>query len=281
MRESKGKAILCPECKKLIGSDTPMCPFCGTVQPGSGWKRLISTRIFSDAHLIIQVIIYLNAGLFLLSLFLNERLPGLSPNPFHLLSPENKSILLLGATGTIPIDHYGRWWTIVSANYLHGSLLHILFNMIAFKQLAPLVAREFNTSRFFILYTLGGAAGFWISYRAGVTFTIGASAAICSLIGAMVFFGKSRGGPYGRAVFRQIGGWALIIFAFGLLVPNINNWGHAGGFFIGMAIAYFLGYEEKSPEHFSHKLIAGLCAVATVLILFWAVSSGIYYRFNA
>jgi len=66
----------------------------------------------------------------------------------------------LGATGTIPIDALNRWWTLISANYLHGNILHIFFNMFAFKQIAPLVVQEYGVYRMFVLYTLGGAIGF-------------------------------------------------------------------------------------------------------------------------
>ena len=83
------------------------------------------------------------------------------------------------------MDH--RFWTLVSANYLHGSILHIFFNMAALRQLGLLVAREYGVYRMFIIYTLGGIIGFFISYLASVSWTIGASAAVCSLAGSYNF----------------------------------------------------------------------------------------------
>ena len=62
--------------------------------------------------------------------------------------------------------------------------------------------------------TFSGVFGFFVSYLAGVTFTIGASAAVCGLIGAALYFGKSRGGIYGQTIYRQIGGWAIGIFSY-------------------------------------------------------------------
>ena len=106
-------------------------------------------------------------------------------------------------------------------------------DMLALRQIAPLIVREYNLSRMFILYTLGGVAGFAVSYLAGVNFTIGSSAAVCSLIGAALYFGKTRGGVYGMAVYRHVGGWVVAIFVLGILIPGINNWGHAGGMFDG------------------------------------------------
>ena len=189
-------------------------------------------------------------------------------NPLTLLSPGSQGLLIFGATGTIPIDRMGRWWTLLSANYLHGGILHILFNMLALRQIAPLIIREYNISRMFILYTLGGIAGFAISYLAGVKFTIGSSAAVCSLIGAALYFGKSRGGLYGQAVYRQVGGWVIGIFAFGILVPGINNWGHAGGILAGVLLGALLGYREKRQEAGWHRLTP-LLASWPDRIMFW------------
>jgi len=151
--------------------------------------------------------------------------------------------------------------------------------MVAFRQIAHLVLQEYGTYRMLILYTFSGITGFLVSYLAGVSFTIGASAAVCGLIGATLYYGKSRGGVYGQTIFRQIGGWALGLFLFGLLVPGVNNWGHGGGICAGVILGFLLGYQERAREGLFHKILAGVCVALTVLILAWAVVSGIYYRF--
>ncbi|MFC1814933.1 rhomboid family intramembrane serine protease [Thermodesulfobacteriota bacterium] len=278
MTSGPRQSMLCPNCRKLISADEPLCPYCGMTAPGSWWKNNFLTRGFGNSDLFIRAIIYTNIGMYVITLLFDPRISGLSMNPFTYLAPDGKSLLLLGATGTIPIERLHRWWTIVSANYLHGSILHILFNMMAFRQLAPVVAREYGNYRTISIYTLGGACGFWISYLAGVTFTIGASAAVCSLIGAILYYGKSRGGIYGQRIYKQVGAWALGIFLFGFIVPGINNWGHGGGMVAGICLGFLLGYREKKTEKFFHKALAAACAVVTVSILAWAVSSGIYYR---
>jgi len=271
-------SILCPNCRKLISADERKCPYCGLSNPASLLKYNFWTRGLNDPFQIVRWIIYLNVGMYLISLLLNSMIPRFSYNPLVFLSPENKSLLLMGATGTIPIGRLGRWWTLISANYLHGSILHIFFNMFAFNQIAPLVIREFGTNRMIILYTLGGVFGFIVSYFAGVTFTIGASAALCSLIGASLYFGKSRGGAYGQAIYRQLGTWTLGIFLFGLFFPGINNWGHGGGLIAGAFLGFAMGYEERKRETATHKMLAAGCAIATILILIGAVLSALYYR---
>jgi rhomboid protease GluP len=276
--DKERRSILCPNCRKLISQDEPRCPHCGIANPGSWWKNNIGARVFFGTDQVIKWIIYANVTLFITSLLLYPWSSGASLNPLALLSPSNKGLLVLGATGTIPIDRLGRWWTLVSANYLHGGIFHILFNMIAFRQIAPFVLREYGINRMVIIYTLSGVIGFLVSYFAGIPLTIGASAAVCGLIGATLYYGKSRGGLYGQTIFKQIGGWVLGIFFFGLLMPGINNWGHGGGILAGAVLGVLLGYKERMRERAFHKILAGACILITILVLVWAVGSGIYYR---
>jgi rhomboid protease GluP len=165
---------------------------------------------------------------------------------------------VLGSTGTIPLFQLNRWWSLISASYLHGSLLHIVFNMIALHQLGPLIIREYGTPRMVAIYTLSGIGGFFVSALFGVRFTIGASAAVCGLIGAALYYGKSRGGTYGKAIYSQVGSWAIGIFIFGFMIPGINNWGHAGGMLSGALAGYLLGYKERSRLNISHRILSTL-----------------------
>ena len=278
MTEENKRAVLCPNCGKLISSSEPTCPYCGLSNPTSKWKNNPWIKSISDEGMLIRTIIAINIVIYVLSLALYPRGMGMSMNPLTMLSPSGSSLILLGATGTYPIDQLGRWWSLVSANFLHGSILHILFNMLACRQIAPLVIREFGSYRMLIIYMIGGTSGFLLSYLAGVRVTIGASAAICSLIGAALFYGKSRGGVYGQAVFRQVGGWVIGLFIFGLLIPGINNWGHGGGLIGGALLGMAMGYQEKTMENITHKILAQACVAITALILAWAIITGVIYR---
>jgi rhomboid protease GluP len=278
MTDEKKRAVLCPNCGKLISSSEDICPYCGLSKPTSKWKNNPWVKGISDEGMLIRTIIAINVAMYILSLVLYPRDMGMSMNPLTMLSPSGDSLILLGATGTYPIDQLGRWWSLVSANFLHGSVLHILFNMMALKQIAPLVIREFGSYRMLIIYTVGGASGFMLSYLAGIRVTIGASAAICSLIGAALYYGKSRGGVYGQSVFRQVGGWVIGLFIFGLLIPGINNWGHGGGLIGGALLGVAMGYHEIKKENITHKMFAQVIVAVTILILVWAIITGLIFR---
>jgi rhomboid protease GluP len=216
--------------------------------------------------------------MYLISILFNPKGADMGMNPLTFLSPSDNSLLLLGATGTVPIDRYHRLWTLVSASFLHGGILHIFFNMAALRQLSFLVNHEFGVYRMFVIYTLSGILGFWVSYLAGVAFTIGASASVCGLVGAIIYYGKSRGGVYGRALYKQIIMWVVFLFIFGFMVPGINNWGHGGGIIAGIILGFLLGYQEKRKENLFHKMLAGVCAFFTLIVLVWAVSTSAYFK---
>ena len=278
MSPQKRQSLLCPNCKKLISTSERRCPYCGTNHPAAWWKNNIWTRGFNDPYVLIKAMIGINIGIYAISLLLNPRGFGLALNPLTFLSPSGQILELLGATGRVPIEAYQRYWTLISANYLHGGILHIFFNMAAFRQLGLLVAREYGVYRMFIIYTLGGVVGFIVSYLASVPWTIGASASVCSLAGTLLYYGKSRGGVYGRTLYKQIGIWMALLFIFGIMIPVINNWAHGGGIAAGLGLGLVLGYQERKKENIFHKLLAGGLAFLTLLILGWAILSGIYYR---
>lgn len=273
--------MLCPNCRKLISVDEPACPYCG--QSRTGLQRIINAFIGSTGKMrsfdLIKAIIYINISFYILSLLLNSSAVGLSANPLTFLSPSSNSLLLLGATGTIPIDGFNRWWTLVSASFLHGGVLHIFFNMAALWQLGPFVLREFGFYRFVIIYIVAGTAGFFISYLANIPFTIGASGSICGLIGAILYYGKSRGGSYGEIIYRQAMGWVVGIVIFGLFVTGINNWAHGGGIVSGILLGFLMGYRERNGETIIHRALAIGCILLTVAILLWTTITSAYYLF--
>jgi len=216
---------------------------------------------------LVKSIITANVLYFAVSLMVSAGTGGLG----GFLSPGRTSLLLLGATGTYPIDHFGRYWTLINANYLHGGILHLIFNLMALKQIAPWASNEYGTSRMFSIYTLGGVIGYVVSYLAGVQITIGASAAVCSLIGALLYYGKSRGGTYGGTVYREVSGWVISLFIFGMIFPGINNWGHGGGIIGGIIVGALLGYNERRRENVFDRALALLCGIVTIGTLVWAL----------
>jgi membrane associated rhomboid family serine protease len=128
-----------------------------------------------------------------------------------------------------------------------------------------------------VIFTASGAAGFVVSNSIGVPFTIGASGAIFGLLGAIVAFGRKRGGVFGQMVLRQYGQWALVLFVFGFFMPGVNNWAHAGGFAGGFASGLVLSLAEHRTETALDKLLAAAAVALTVagfLLALWTAFTG-------
>ncbi|HPE07205.1 MAG TPA: rhomboid family intramembrane serine protease [Smithellaceae bacterium] len=280
MMSTPRNSILCPNCRKLISLDEPACPYCGLIRPGlHETAGKLQNILFAFEP--VKTIIYVNIAFFVLSLLLNPRGIFMGGSPLGFLSPSDQSLFLLGATGTIPVFHYHNFWSLLSASFLHGGILHIVFNMMALYQLGPFVLREFGIHRFMNIYILTGIVGFAVSVLAGVRFTIGASASICGLIGAIIYFGKSRGGSYGEAIYKQALGWVVGLIIFGFLFSGINNWAHGGGLLSGLLIAYWMGYNDQKSESAWNKILAYGCILITAGVLVWSVGSSIYYKISA
>jgi rhomboid protease GluP len=229
---------------------------------------------------VLKTIIYTNVVLFIISLVFSGRSMHTGLNPFNALSPAMDVLLFLGASGRLPIDAFQAWGSLITANWLHGSLLHIVFNMLALNTVAPLVMAEYGMFRMFTIYTLSGAAGFLLSVMGNVPVTIGASAGLCGLIGALLYFGRSRGGPWGQRVYQQTSGWIISLALIGFLLPNINNWGHAGGLVGGIALGWIFGYTDKRVEGPGDRILAiGLMGL-TVLLLGRPVIKGFFLVFT-
>lgn len=270
-------ARLCPNCRKLISDDESKCPYCGTTYPHFFLKHFFLKMLNSEG--VISILIMINALMFGISVFIDYSQIGLDINPFNFLSPSNKALFFLGASGSIPVYNYGHWWSLLNANYLHGNLLHIIFNMIALNQVGTLIAKEFGAYRFWIIFTGSGVLGFLVSLLMNINFTIGASAAVSGLIGAGCYFGKSLGGEYGEYVYRQLSGWIIGLFLFGFLVKGINNWGHAGGILSGILIAWLVGYHVQSKYEKIHCFLAIMCIACTITSLLWGISSALYINY--
>ena len=176
----------------------------------------------------------------------------------------------------------GRWWTVFSATWLHGGALHILFNMMWVRQLAPATAELYGPGRMVVIYTAAGVAGFALSSFAGAylpgffflrggQFTVGASASIFGLLGALVYYGRRSGS---QLVHGQALSYALMMGLFGLVMPGVDNYAHAGGFGGGFLTALLL--DPLKPERADHLLIALLCLALSILSIVYSVLSVVF-----
>ncbi len=284
-------SVVCPSCHRLVEVDAAQCPHCGRVSPGMfGYAR--SLRRFAGGEGFVPFVIGTCSVLFVLTLLVGFR--GLSSGGLlGFLSPSPLTLIQFGSSGALPVFGFGRWWTPLSATWLHGGLLHILFNMMWIRQLAPALIRLFGAGRAVLIYILAGASGFvltslvgyalpklpWVLRGAGNT--IGASASIFGLLGALVLYGRRTGS---QALGRQVWTWAGFLFVFGIVFPGIDNWAHLGGFAGGYAVASYLDpLKPERPEHLLAALIGlalSLLAVVVSVLHYFAIQESVLRFFG-
>jgi rhomboid protease GluP len=196
------------------------------------------------------------------------------------LSPSNRSLFLFGESGVVPVFVAGRWWTVLTAGWLHAGVLHIFFNMMWVRQLAPATSEMYGPSRMVIIYTVAGITGFTASTLAGAfvpmlggaRFTVGASAPLFGLLGALIYYGRRSGSSM---VGSQAKSWALTLFVFGFIMPGIDNWAHAGGFAGGYIASRFL--DPLRPERLDHLIMALACLAVTGIAILFSILDGLKF----
>ena len=273
--------MICTSCGVLVGVNDDRCYNCGRRNPGL-WGFAPTLRALGHDMGFVPFVIGACVVMYALTLVASRGNIGMG-GLFTLFSPSRQSLFLFGASGAIPVFVADRWWTVLSAAWLHGGALHILFNMMWVRQLAPATADLYGPGRMVIIYTVASIAGFALSSLAGAylpdliflrggQFTVGASASIFGLLGALVYYGR-RGGS--SMVGSQALSYALMLGIFGFLMPGIDNYAHAGGFGGGYLAARML--DPLKPERIDHIAIALACLAASILSIVASVLHGLQF----
>jgi len=273
-------SVVCPSCGSLVGVRDERCYDCGRANPGL-WGFAPAIRRFGNEfgfrELVVGACVLLWAATLLMSGGGGISGPG---SLFSAFSPSTQVLIVFGASGAFPVFVAGRWWTVLSAGWLHAGLLHVAMNMYWVWQMGPAITELFGSSRTVIIYTAGGIAGFTLSSVAGAYFpnipflrpaglTIGASAPVFGLIGALYHYGRT-----GSAVVKQMATSIMIqAVIFGLLVQGIDNYAHLGGFAGGYLMSAVL--KPMTRERGDHMVIALICLAATAASIVWSIISGL------
>ena len=175
----------------------------------------------------------------------------------------------------------GEWWRLVTSMFLHGSIIHLAFNMLFLWCIAAPVEEAIGRWRFALIYVaggLGGAAGALLFGRLelfGTTLftpTVGASGALFGILGAAFVFERQRN--------YVLGGGAMGIIVLNLLLSftlsNISVGGHLGGLVAGAAAALALSRFGRAHAAYGRPGLVGIAGVAVVAlaslgVAYWAV----------
>jgi len=213
---SVDKRRMCPNCRAFITTSDKVCPYCNQ-QVG---PRSIDARqpaailgLIPQAYFTTVLILLINVGLFIGTSLLSRTMG------------ENRALWAMGAKFGPSIFQDHQWWRLITAGFLHGGILHILMNSWVLYDLGAQVEQIYATPRFLVIYFAGTVGGFYLSVVENPGLSIGSSAGIMGLIGAMIAFGVVNRSSTGRAIRNLYARWVVYILAFGL-IPGlaVDNW---------------------------------------------------------
>jgi rhomboid protease GluP len=276
LKRQRTGSVVCASCGSLVGVNDDVCYSCGRRNPGL-WGFGPMLRRFGNDLGFISLVVGGSGVLYVAMLFTTLYFGGdiMGGGLLGMLAPHSLIAQMFGASGADPVFRQGHWWTILSAGWLHGSLLHIVLNMMWVRQLGPATADIYGPGRMVIIYTIAGAVGFLVSSTAGAllgwmpipflrgaSLTLGASASIFGLLGALVYYGR-RGGS--SMVQREAMGYAVGMFVMGIILPGVDNYAHAGGFAGGYLAGMWL--DPLKRERIDHMIGAAVCVALTALAI--------------
>jgi len=256
---------MCPHCRAFITTDDRVCPYCNeAVAPRRARRESagpILGGLIPHAGYFTILILLINTGLYLAT-----SLYSLNGGRGNFVDLDGQTLFAFGAKFG-PAIAAGQWWRLVTAGFLHGGLLHILMNSWVLFDLGAQVEEVYGGARMLVIYFAANFLGFYVSYMwRPEAVSVGASAALFGLVGAMLAVGTRYKSTLGSAVRSVYIRYLIYLLLFSLL-PGIDMAAHVGGLAGGFGVAYLAGvphYEGAGRERF-WRVSAGIAVLLTII----------------
>ena len=254
---------MCPHCRAFITTDDRVCPYCNTpVGPKAVERREpadLMGGLIPHARFTTVVILLINSGLYVAMV-----LYSMKSGHGGIAGLDGQTLLNFGAMYP-PYVQAGQWWRLITAGFLHGGIVHILMNSWVLFDLGAQTEEFYGTSRMLVIYFAATVGGFWASAHFA-HLSVGASAGIFGLIGAMIAFGIKERSHYGTALRSFYMRWAMYGLVLGFIIPNIDMAAHLGGLAAGFGVGYLAGSPTVRPG--PEQLWRGIAALPVVVTAF-------------
>ena len=257
---------MCSNCRAFITVDDKVCPYCGfQVGPRAVDRREASAAMagmVAGDRFTTTLILIINTGLFVATLLRSSTGSGIT------MDPTGAALIEFGGKFN-PYIIQGQWWRLITAGFLHGGIFHILMNSWVLWDLGPNVEHAYGTPRFLVIYTVANITGFMASMYWTPGLSIGASAAVSGLIGAMIALGTREKYSLAGAMRGDYIRWMVTILAIGFLFDGIDNAAHIGGALGGFAVAYIAGIPKGTrPDESLWRTLAAISLAVTIYAFF-------------
>ena len=164
-------------------------------------------------------------------------------------NPSVEVLVLMGAKVNDYIAQ-GEVWRLFTAIFLHGGILHLMFNLYALYALGPLLEGYTGHIRYTAIFLISGLYGSLFSYALSGPISVGASGAIFGLLGGTsVYFLKYHNnfGMQGRAILQNMAIVLVLNLVIGFSSGFIDNWGHIGGLVGGAVVTFGIMPRYRQP----------------------------------
>ena len=186
-------------------------------------------------------------------------------------------LIRLGASLPLPVNLMEPW-RFVTAVFLHGSLMHIAFNLWVLMDIGPQIEELYGSARYLFIYVITGIGGYIVSSTFG-KFSVGGSGALLGLIGVLLAITTGRRSAGMQMLRGQIIRWLIYIAVFGFLFPGIDNFAHAGG----LAAGFLLGkvMVDRAPVSPEERKSAQLLGWASAIIVVASFAMMVFLNLHA
>ncbi len=282
--QTVGRPRLCPNCGTLVGSTAKTCFSCGSnvsFSMAAASKSL--SRFLPQTSPATYGFLTLCCLMYGLSLVLTMRIAGANPGGgglFGLGGIAGEVVDKLGASRPMSAIPLLGWqpWRLITAIFLHGSLIHIGFNMWILMDIGPVVEELYGSARYCFIFVLTGAFGYVVSSFFG-GFSVGASGSLLGLIGVLLAITSRRSGIGMQMLRKQLIYWLIYIAVLGLILRGTDNFAHAGGFVSGFLLGKIM--PDRQPSGMAEERnarIMGLGAGLAVAVSFGFMLLGYFGR---
>src|SRR5579872_151250 len=253
---------MCPHCRAFITASDRVCPYCENVVGPRKVEQRSPGPIFGglipQARFVTIMILLINFALYA-AMTISSMQAGNS-NAFSSL--DGRTLFDFGAKSREAILA-GQWWRLVTAGFLHGGIMHILMNSWVLFDVGSAAEETYGTSRLIVIYFVSTITGFLASVYWSPALSIGASAPIMGLIGAMIALGTRNRTPMGSMIRGFYMRWAIFALVLGLW-PGVDNAAHVGGIAGGFLMGYFAG-TPGLLDNWVEKFWRAACGVSLAL----------------
>ncbi|HTX15132.1 MAG TPA: rhomboid family intramembrane serine protease [Candidatus Baltobacteraceae bacterium] len=265
---------ICPSCGSLVGSVATKCPQCGAsvnfslAAASRSLGRLMPTTA-PATYAILSVCCVIFAASFLATFSKNGGMPmqGGIEGLLNFGAIDSRVLISLGASLPQPID-WLQPWRLVTAIFLHASILHILFNMWVLMDIGPQIEELYGSARYLFVFVVSGIGGYAVSSFVG-KFSVGASGSLLGLIGLLLAVSIGRRSMGMQMLRNQLLRWLIYIVVWGFFFPGIDNWAHLGGFVTGFILGKLMAERTPaSPEERKRAYAMGWGAALVVVASF-------------